>query len=223
MQTLESDAVARLQDKLNDPKVANALLRMLDRAEELDETAAQVTAASQALPEMVAAGADVIDEACRKASESGIQLEARFQSLIDLFLKVTEPKNMAALNKLVARLPQLEEASRLVEEMPNLVATMGDVFEDYARQAQQNGIDIEKSVALGMRAALLFGSKMDDQTLDTISNIAEALTVTQCDDCKAEGPQALGPLGLVKTMSNPEVQKSLGFAIRFAKCFGRTL
>ena len=148
MHTLESDAVGQLQEKLNDPKVANALLRLLDRAEELDKAAEQVTETSQALPGMVAAGADVVDELCRKASQSGIDIEARFGSLMALFVKVTEPKNMEALSKLVARLPQLEEASRLVEEMPNLVATLGDVFEDYARQAQEDGIDLEKSVTM---------------------------------------------------------------------------
>lgn len=223
MHTLESEAVGQLQEKLNDPKVANALLRLLDRAEELDRAAEQVTATSQALPGMVAAGTDVVDELCRKASQSGIDIETRFESLMALFIKVTEPKNIEALSKLVARLPQLEEASRLVEEMPNLVATMGDVFEDYARQAQEDGIDLEKSITHGLRAALLFGSKLDDETLETISNAAQALTVTQCDDCRAEGPDAVGPWGVVKAMSNSDVQKSLGFAMRFAKCFGSTL
>lgn len=224
MQTVESEAaVEQLHEKLSDPKVANALLRLLDRAEELDQTACQITEASKALPGMFAAGVDFADEACRNASQSDIDIEGRFKSLLALFLRISEPKNVDALSKLVSRLPQLEEASRLLDEAPNLVATLGDVFDDYARQALEDGVDLEKSVTHGLRAALLFGSKMDDQTVETISNAARALAVSQCEDCQAEGPQKVGPFGLLNAMSNPDVQKSLGFAIRFAKCFGSTL
>ncbi len=223
MQTLESEAAQQLQEKLNDPKVANALIRLLDRADELEQAAQQVSEASQTLPGMVAAGADVVDELCRKAGQSGVDVEARFQSLMDLFLRVTEPKNMMALENLVARLPQLEEASRLIDEVPNLVATMGDVFEDYARQAQEQGIDIEKSASQSLRAVLLLGSRIDDQTLATLSNAAKSLTVAQSESCKSEGPARVGAFGVMQAMSNPDVQKSLGFAMRFAKCFGSTL
>ena len=238
MQTAETEIPEELLAKLRDPQVSSALLRWLDRADELEQTAASLSAAAESLPGMVAAGADVVDEACRHASQSGVDIEARFQDLMEVFLQVTEPQNMAAIKRLVGRLPELEKASELLAEMPNLLATLGDIADDYARQAAESDIDLEKALTRGLHSVLWLGSRitdreldrlgfllrshlLDEQALEVVGNAATALANCQTQSCESQTAERVGVFGLTKALSDPNIQRSVGFALRFARCFGK--
>lgn len=229
-----SDAI---DERLRNPKIAASIARLLDRSEELEEAAATVSEVAKAIPDLTATVADVFDEGCRKASESGIDLEQRFQSLMRIFVKATEPRNVAALETLIDRLPQLEEASQLVDDLPNLLATVFDVLDEYAKSMNEQGIDLEKSLTQGLHAALWLGSRiseteldrlgillrsdvLDTRALEVIGHAATSLVSCQEQTCAASAPDRVGTLGLIRALRDPDVQKTIGFASRFAKCFG---
>ena len=187
-----------------------------------------------------ATGADFVDEQVSKASESGVDIEPRLGSLFEILLKVTEPKTMTALNTLVDRLPQLAELTKLTDEVPNLLATVGDVLDDYQQRCAKEGIDMEKSLANGLHAALWLGSHVEKDDLarlgellksDILShnsilvlgNAANSLSSAQQNACASKTPERVGMFGLVGLLRNPDIQKSIAFTAKFGECFGRNM
>ncbi len=69
--------------------------------------------------------------------------------------------------------------------------------------------------------SLLRSSVLDPEAVKVVSQVAEALIEsTQTAHSK---PQKLGLMGLLKAMRDPDVQRTLGFAMAFAKTFGQHL
>ena len=187
-----------------------------------------------------ATGADFVDEQVSKAARSGVDIEPRLGSLFEILLKVTEPKTMSALNSLVDRLPQLAELTKLADEVPNLLATVGDVLDDYQQRCAQDGIDMEKSLVNGLHAAIWLGSHVEKDDLgklgellksdvlshnsiSVLGNAANSLSSAQQNACESKAPGRVAMFGLVGLLRNPDIQKSIAFAAKFGECFGRNL
>lgn len=187
-----------------------------------------------------ATGADVIDEQVSKAAESGVDVEPRLSSLLGLLVQLTEPENMKALQTLIERLPQLAKLAQLVDEAPNIVASLGDVFDDFQQRSESQGINLEKSLVNGLHAALWLGCHIDEEDLSrlgellksdilsresisAVGNAANALTAAQKEAAQTNQPQRVGLLGLMGVMRNPEVQKAVAFAAKFGEEFGRNM
>lgn len=185
-------------------------------------------------------GADFIDEKIGQAAQQGVDVEPRIGSLLEILLKVTEPKTMAALSTLVERLPQLAQLAKMADEVPNLLATVGDVLDDFQQRCAQEGIDMEKSLANGLHAALWLGSHVEKDDLarlgellksdilshnsiSVLGNAANSLSSAQQNACVSKTPERVGMLGLVGLLRNPDIQKSIAFAAKFGECFGRNM
>jgi len=225
-----------LADRLNDPQTSEVLHRLLDHAASLDQ---MLTMAGE-FPNLLAIAADFFDATCRKAAENGIDIEPRATRLLNLLIQVTEPKNMCAIEQLVSRLPKLEEGSALLDELPNLLATAMDVFDEWAAEQKARGIDLEQSVRQGLHAALYLGGKVHKEELDRIGFLlrSEVLSensvatvgmagtaLSSCHQGTCEHPVAkrVGLFGLLGAMRDPNTQRALSFGLQFAKCFGGVL
>ena len=103
----------------------------------------------------VATGADVVDETIAKAAMDGVDVEPRVSGLLGLLLQMTEPENMKALQTLIRRLPQLVELAKLADEVPNLIASLGDVFDDFQKRCESEGINLECSMINGLHLSRL--------------------------------------------------------------------
>lgn len=188
----------------------------------------------------LATGADFVDEKASVAAEHDVDLDARFESLMSLLQTVTQPETMAALNGLVQRLPQLLQLAKLADEIPNIIASLGDVADDYQQRCDRNGIDLEKSLANGLHAALFLSTHVDKDDLErlgellkseifshnaisVISNAANSLSSAQQNACQSETPKRVGLLGLIGLMRKPDIQKSIAFAAKFGECFGKNM
>lgn len=228
-----------LREAMDDPVVAEAVARLVGRTPELDRLAERATQFNTAIDGLLATGMDVVDEQCAAVNASGTPVDQRLSSLLQLVLKLTEPKNIKALQLLIDRLPQLEQASRLLEEVPNLIAIAVDVFDDFASQMKSEGVDLEKSLTQGLQAALWLGCRisqteldrlgyllrsnvLDPHALEVVGNAATSLANCQKESCEMKTAERVGIVGLLKALGDPNVQKTLGFAVRFAKCFGNT-
>ncbi|MFG0267865.1 MAG: DUF1641 domain-containing protein [Rhodopirellula sp. JB055] len=225
-----------LVDRLNDPATADVLHRLLDHAESLD----QVLQVAGDLPNLLAIAVDFFDAISRKASQEGIDMEHRATQLLKLVVQVTEPSNMQAIERLVARLPKLEEGSALLDEVPNLIATAMDVFDEYASDLKSEGIDLEQSVRQGLHAALYLGSRINEEELDrigfllksdvldehsveTVGMAGSALSSCRRGSCEHPVPKRVGLFGLLNSIRDPNTQRALSFGLQFAKCFGGVL
>ena len=225
-----------LTDRLNDPQTAEVLHRLLDHAQSLDQ---MLTTVGE-LPNLLAIAVDFFDATCRKASQDGIDIEQRATRLVKLLIQVTEPNNMRAIEKLVSRLPKLEEGSALLDELPNLLATAMDVFDEWAAMQKAQGIDLEQSIRQGLHAALYLGGKLNREELGrigfllksevlsensvaTVSMAGAALSSCHQGSCEHPVAKRVGFWGLLSAMRDPNTQRALSFALQFAKCFGGVL
>ncbi|MCA9038386.1 MAG: DUF1641 domain-containing protein [Planctomycetaceae bacterium] len=225
-----------IADRLNDPQTAEVLHRLLDRAQSMDQMLGTVGE----LPNMLAIAVDFFDATCRRAAEDGVDIETRAARLLKLLIQVTEPNNMQAMERLVSRLPRLEEGSALLDELPGLVATAMDVFDEWASRQKAQGIDLEQSVRRGLHAALYLGGKLNEAELSRIGFLlkSEVLSknsvatvgmagaaLSSCHQGSCEHPVAkrVGFWGMLKAMRDPNTQRALSFALQFAKCFGGVL
>ena len=187
-----------------------------------------------------ATGTNFVDEKVSDAAQRGIDLEPRLSSLMGMLVKLTEPATMSALHTLLERLPQLAQLAKLADEMPNIIAAVGDVFDDYQQRCASEGIDMEKSLVNGLHAALWLGTQIEKDDLSRIgellksdilshhsiavlSNVANSFASAQQDTCSAQTQDKVGMIGLIGLMRNPEIQKSVAFAAQFAECFGKNM
>lgn len=222
-----------LSDRLNDPATVEVLHRLLDHAESLDQ---MLTVAGD-LPNLIAIATDFFDAISRKASQEGIDVEQRATQLLKLLGQVTEPVNMRAIERLVSRLPKLEEGSALLDELPNLLATAVDVFDEWANQLKSDGIELEHSLRRGLHAALYLGGQIREEELDrigfllksdvlnehsveTVGMAGSALSSCRQGTCEHPVPKRVGLFGLLGAIRDPNTQRALSFGLQFAKCFG---
>jgi uncharacterized protein YjgD (DUF1641 family) len=231
--TLERPSLA---DRLNDPHTAEVLHRLLDHAESLDQALCVVGD----LPNLIATAVDFFDAISQRASQQGIDIESRASGLVRLLKQITDPTNLRAIEKLVALLPQLAEASAIIEDTPNLVATAMDVFDEWASDLKREGIDLEHSARQGLRAALYLGGQIRKEELDrlgfllksdvlsensvtTVGMAGSALSSFREGSCEHPVPKRVGLLGLLSSIRDPNTQRALAFGLQFAKCFGGIL
>jgi uncharacterized protein YjgD (DUF1641 family) len=229
------DAMSLL-DRLNDPRTAATLHALLDQAETIERA---IRMASE-LPNLVAIATDLFDAVCQNASQDGINIEQRATRLVKLIVQVTEPETMRAIESLVARLPKLAQGSALLDELPNLAAIAIDVFDEWATQLKEEGIELEQSLRQGLHAALYLGGQVRKEELDrigfllksdvmsensvaTVGMAGSALSSCHRGTCEHPVPKRVGLFGLLAAIRDPNTQRALSFGLQFAKCFGGVL
>jgi hypothetical protein len=137
-------------------------------------------------------------------------------------------------------LAKLEEAIRLIDDLPNLLAMAMDVFDEWAAKLKDEGIDIESSVRQGLRAALWLGSQIQQDELERLGYLLRsdvlnphsveavgmagtALASCQQGVCEHPVPKRVGMFGMLSALRDPNTQRAVAFGIQFAKCFGNVL
>ena len=123
----------------------------------------------------------------------------------------------------------------LAQQAPAFVAVVMDSFDDAVRTANERGVDVERGLLNGAEAALRFGATMNPErvraldallnsgvlapgTLRVVGELGRALTETA-----DAPPTTVGPVGLLRALGQPDVQRALGFLVTFAERFGRRL
>lgn len=191
--------------------------RLVERATRPETTKSLEAALDQIanVSNVVATAADTIDDWARRHPD----LDKRIAGLLDILDHATRP----------ATLKSLKFAIEQLEDIPNLVAVAGDALDDIARQAAARGLPVGTlvedlvgtitafiRVAPKIRATLESGM-LDERAIDTLGRMARA--AAQLADHE---PTPVGFLGALRAMSDPEVQRSVGFAVELARGFGAT-
>ena len=213
------------------------------------ETVAKIDAAltmADRMPGMVSMVADMADEAYQRSADRGVYLEARMQSALQLAEKLTAPQMVENLESLITL---SERAPGMVSMMADMVDDSYQQAADRGVDIEarlKTAVDLaEKLTAPDMsdRVDKLMGLMdqapglvamfvdvldeeigkategiLDPQALRVVAQAGHALAETQ-----AAPPQKVGLWGMMRAMRDPEMKRTLGFAITFAKKFGQKM
>lgn len=204
-----------------DERLSNALhlAEKLTAPEMVERIDGLLKLAGQA-PGITSMMVDVADDGVRQAARRGIDIEQRLGAALQLAEQLTAPEMVEQLSSLL----------KLARQAPGIMAMAVDVVDDSYRQVAGNGIDLaalsKKGLTVARRTAglvdseefdaLLHSDLFNPKTLDVLSVVSGALT-----RCRMDPPKKAGVFKLLGAMGDPEIQKSLGFLLSFARNFGR--
>jgi hypothetical protein len=118
-----------------------------------------------------------------------------------------EARLTQAMERLEARVARIERAveqlTEVMGEAPGVIATAADTFDHYAARALESGFDERLK-----------------QSWAVLDRAGRALSEALPPDGRTD---RLGLFGLLRAMSDPDVQRTMGVAIRFAQRFGEGL
>ncbi len=215
---MSTDQLARIEARLEriEQSLEN-LTRLAERATAGEATKALESALGQLSQanDMVATVGDIVDAWARKVPD----LDRRIEGALAVLEQATRPTT----------LKNLAFALKQVDELPKLAAVAGDALDDIARRAAERGLpvgtlfeDLSNTLEAFIRVApkireLLESGMLDAAAIDTLGRVAR-VTSRLAD----QQPPQMGFLGALRAMSDPEVQRSVGFAVEFARGFGST-
>lgn len=221
----------------SDTRTAELLERLLERVQHIDGVVSRLEGLADQAPPLVATAVDTLDEAGRRASAAGVDLDVRLDRVLRLADRLTADGTFDALERLLGRVEQIEAMSRALDQLPGFLATLGDVFDDWAARMNAQGIDLDTSLRQGLHAALWLGGRISEAELDrlgllirsdvldphalaVVAKVGRAIATCHEGACEARGPERIGPLGVLGALRDPDVQRSLAFAVQVARCFG---
>jgi uncharacterized protein YjgD (DUF1641 family) len=224
-----------------DPAAAATLARLSDRMDRLDAA----TRALGQLPDLAAGAVDTIDGFARAAAAQGADVDARLRATLTLAERLTRPELVEALLVLTEDPAALRQAAEAAKALPGGLAMAVDTLDTVAGALQARGIDLHARGAQLLRAlealtdpaivglleavlargpdltrlvhVLLESGVFDEAAVQMVGTSGKALVQTR-------GSAApVGPLGALAALTDPDVQRTLGFTLAFARAFGRAL
>ena len=225
------DVDARLQaglqamEALTEPHRLEALSRLSEQLPQLEALAKQL----DALPGLLATAADVVDGWIRRAQNDGVDLDATLQAILPTLRVIADPKVVGALTTLAEKAPELAD---VVDQGPQMLAAAVDSLDGVMGRLVTQGVDIQKTaenaaVALSKFAALLNSPQyqalmnsgvLDPSALEMVGKAGSALVHARMEACVETGM-----FGALRATGDKDVQRALGFAIKFAQTFGQEL
>ncbi len=227
-----------------DPTPTDAILASLDRLHSrLDSIEARLAPVERLLAEAPNALAMITDTADGLAARVGEgNLDARLHGAVHVLDRLSHPDTLRAVDALLSRMDKLEPTLALLDQAPGAVALAADTFDDFAERVALTGVPLHERAQVLMGAAerltspaalevltvvterltevhsLLESGVLDPESVRVVSLAGKALVASRACQC---GP--VGPFGALRALSEPEVQRALGFAVAFARQFGIAL
>lgn len=158
----------------------------------------------------------------------------------------TERSVLALLERLDRRLAHLEAAVERIETaekaLPNALAVATDTFDDVAARLRDKGVDIDQRLFVLLEVAerltspdavkalttvldklhllqhLLDSGVVAETTVDVVGKAGYALAAA-----RSEPAREVGLFGAARAMSDEDVKRAVGFLVRVAQLFGRSL
>ncbi len=226
----ETQGIALLQERINEPETAQRISRLLDRLESIEAALERVEQALARGPALVSTFADIADEAADKAQASGVDLHERIRVSLALAERLTDPATVAAMTGLLARLDKIEEVTALLDDLPGFISMMVDAVDEIYQGAEAVGISIDARV----RSTFALGEKLTapatvdalDQVLDAdavgfVGMLGETLARCQKECLSKEEPYSATMWSTLRALRDPDVRRALGFLVNFGRMFGQ--
>ncbi len=211
-------------------RVLAKLDRLEDRLSRLERSVTSLDGAIQSTPNAIATITDTVDGVTERLVDRGVDIDERIQRLLRLLEKSTEPRALDALEGL------LETAKQL----PLGAAALADTFDSTVARLAEAGIDVDERLQVLLQVAerltapealavvtevfsnvdaiqrLLESGVFGPGAVHVVGRAARALGRIDFEDTKP-----VGPLGALRAIWNPDVQRALGFALEFGQRFGQ--
>lgn len=213
----------------------DSLARLDDRLARIEQRLDQVERIAQlerTLPQAAALAVDSLDDAARTLQARGIDLEERMRNALASLERLTSDQATAQLARLL----------ELAEQAPNALAMLVDVLDQHVGALRDRGSDLEERLAalarlgekltapraLAIAESLLEHLPSFDRLLgsgvlgagpvDIVARAGQALA-----EAHSVAVRPIGAFGLLRALSDSDVQHSVGFAVAFARAFGRSI
>ena len=185
--SVSTDKLDLILDKLT------AIERRLDILEHVNE-----------LPGLVATAGDVFDELAQTLEAEGLSPLSLISDLLPLLRTLLQPESLSALHHFLLALPEMTPVVLSARQLPGIAATAMDTVDElYERLVQSD----ERVQALLMQIQHLQSQVSPDEAIKTASGMMQTL-----QEGRQKAP-ALGPLGLLKALSDPDLQRLLGYLV----------
>ena len=213
------------------PRLLETLTRIDERLERMERRLSQLEQVQQQLPNLVAVVTDTLDQRAAELQADGVDITERAGNALRLLERITDPS--------MAR--QLTSLLQLAEQAPNVIATLVDSFDQHVGALQER-MDLGERTAMLARVAehlttpaalgtvetliehlpslqqLLGSGVLGEGPIGVLGRAGQALT-----QAESVAPHPVGAFGLLRALSDHDVQRALGFAISFARAFGASL
>jgi len=173
----------------------------------------------------LAMAVDAVDEHAGRLRDRGVDPAARLMRLLVLAERLTDD----------ARLDALDGAITASAALPGLASMAVDIVDEHAARLRDAGIDPGAALANGARAALEFASLVGPREIHALQTLLasealapEAVAVVSAAaqalvECQGRERRPVGPVGLLRAMREPDVQRALDFGLGVARRFGAAL
>lgn len=229
-----------------DEAVLKAILGISERLDRIEGRIAAVEGQAGAALGALAIAGDTFDQHVATLAARGVDLDARAGALGRLTEAATAPALLASLTRLVDQAgrhaDRVEAAADAIEGLPGLVATVGDTVDQHLGALTDRGIDIDQRVRdllllteqasrpeaiaairhlidkLSVLETLASSAVLDPHVVALVGQAGRAMVQTREDD-----PPPAGFFGAISAVGRPNVQRALGFLLRFGERFGEGL
>ncbi len=147
------NGTAALQARLDDPETAAQLNRLLDRLDTIERAVDVVEQLDEQLPAALNIATDTIDEELTRAADRGVVFDERAREALKLAEKLTEPRTVAVLTRLMERIDQLEQLADLADQLPAALATTADIADDALTRAADRGVVLDERAGEALKLA----------------------------------------------------------------------
>ena len=208
---------------------AEFLDRLMNRLDRLEQRLDQLAAPVEQAPHVIGAVADTADGWLRQAQAQGIDIDAALKAAGPLLLTLADPKLLHAINGLAQQLPDI---AKLADAGPKALAAITDTVDSWIAQLSAQGVDAQamtENIAAALAklgellkspqyAALMNSGVLDPDTVEMVGKAGSALVHARKEACIETGM-----FGALRATGDRDVQRAIGFAIKFANAFGQEL
>jgi uncharacterized protein YjgD (DUF1641 family) len=132
------------------------------------------------------------------ARDRSLALDTRLETALGFVERLNAPATMQLLSDVADRSVELSQSMRFLDQVPGLIAALVDTFDGAAMRLGESGVDLHaRAVAVG--------------------RLTERLTAAAAT---ADATAPVGVWGLLRALSDPDIQRAVGFCLRLAKTFG---
>ncbi len=234
-----------IQEKLNDQNIAAAIGRLMTKMDRIEATLDKLDHAASQAPSMLSIAADSIDEEITRKRQHGIDIDSHLRKSLDLILHLTQPETIEKLEmllKLTQQLPGLismgadifdEEVQKVQQQDLNLDERMKNGFKLLSKMTESDTIEkldlllklsdqIPGFTAMAVDAideGIPRNKLIGEKSLQLMKDSLGALNIASNQPPAKVG----GIFGAIRSLKDPDRQKSIGVLLNFLKELGKTI
>lgn len=153
----DTPAGRQVQAKLNEERTLEALHKLLDRLDTVEQAVEKLANLMQQGPGLMAIGGDMLDEMYRKADAQGISVDERLRVALHLAEQLTDP----------ALAEKMDNMLKMAKQLPGMVGMTADMLDEGMKNAIDSGLD-PQAIA---QFALKTGQALSEAQSDTPAQV----------------------------------------------------